>query len=257
MKKINFINAVFISIFRPREYYNLIKESLGRAFIYIILLTIITGLISFTTPARDYLDFIKLIENEVGNSFPEFTLQDGILDVKEKEPIIIKKPKKPIIIIDTSGGTTESKLDEYDECILILKDKLFYKKSSINIDQATYDFLNGVNLDKEGTRALLPRLKMGAYLIEFVTPFLMIFLNLFLAFVISLAASIMNALLRWPLKYRNIYKMSLYSITTAIILGSALRFLNITLLFTNYIYLILGCIYVFAAFKGVVINIED
>ena len=257
MKKINFVKAFFISIFKPGEYYNLIKESLVRAFVYMISITVITGLISFTTPARDYLDFINLIEDEVGNGFPEFTLYNGILDVKEKEPIIIIKAKKPTIIIDTSGETTESKLDEYDKCILILKDKLFYKKSNINIDQATYDFFKWINLDKEKTRELLPKLKMGAYLIEFVTPVLMIVLNLFSAFIISLAGVIINALLRWPLKYRNIYKMSLYSITTGIILGAILRYLNISLLFTNYIYLIIGFVYVFIAFKGVVINIED
>lgn len=257
MKKINFFNKIYISLIRPKEYYKLLKESLGRAFQYIIFLTLITGFISFITPTMDFLNFINLVEDELNNGFPEFNLQNGILDVKEKEPIVIKKKNKPIIIIDTSGGTTKEKLDEYKQCILILQDKLYYKKSNINIDEATYDFLNGLNLNKERTRELLPELKLGAYIIEFVTPFLMIFLNLFLAFVISLATSLMNALLRWPLRYRSVYKMSIYATTASVILGAVLRFINISLMYTNYIYIIIGCIYVFTAFKGVVNSIED
>lgn len=257
MRKINFFERFYISAIKPKEYYKLLKESLSSTFIYIIILSLLTGFISFITPTLDYLSFINLIEDEITNGFPEFALKEGVLDVKAREPMIIKKAKKPIIIIDTSGSTTKEILDEYDQCILILKDKLFYKKSNINVDEATYDFLKNIDLDKETTKELLPKLRMGAYLIESIAPFLIIILNLFLAFVISLVASLMNALLRWPLKYRDIYKMSVYSVTTAVILGATLRFLNISLIFSNYIYIVIGCLYIFIAFKGAVNSIED
>ncbi|MBL4933610.1 DUF1189 domain-containing protein [Clostridium paridis] len=244
MEKINFFKKIYISIIKPKDYYILIRETVIKAILYMMILTLITGIISFIVPAMGYYKFISLMENEINNGFPEFTLKDGILDVKEREPIVISKKNKPTIIIDTSGNTSENVLNKYDKCILILKDRAISKRNRYKIDRATYDFLDGMSLDKKKAQQFIPRLKYVVYLIVFLTPLLIVILNLFLALMISLIGTLINAVLKWPLEYKNIYKISIYSITLPIIIAAILRVTGISISYRYYFYIIIGGVYV-------------
>lgn len=253
----SFIKKLYISVTNPKGYRELVSEGVRNGLKYIIILSLLSGLVSFIFPAIDYSEFINIVEEEVNNGFPEFDLIDGKLDVKGDEPKIIERKDRPIVIIDTTGNIKESELNKYEKCILILKNKVYYKKNNYKIDEAQYDFLGNVELNKQKTKELIPKLKLATYLIWIVPSILMVFFNYFIAFIIFLWGILMNAFLKWPLKFREIYCVGLYSITTAILITSLLRILNISFRLNYYLYIVAGCIYGLLAILMMVNNIEE
>ncbi|MEQ8154184.1 MAG: DUF1189 domain-containing protein [Clostridiaceae bacterium] len=243
----NVLKKVYICAFNPGKYYILIREKLSKAVGYLILLTLVTGIISYIRPAFDYYKFMTLVESEINNDFPEFVLHNGVLDVKEEEPIIITKENKPPIIIDTSGKTSVSVMNNYRECILILRKEVYYKKDGGKIDKASFELLDDMYLDKKKTQESIPMLKNAAFLIIFLAPALNIILNLFLALTVSLAGIMFNCMIQCPLTYKTIYKISIYSLTSSIVLGAILKGSELSISFRYYVFIFLGAVYVIIA----------
>jgi len=80
---------------------------------------------------RNVYDFNKgvlMVLNDFKENIPNFVLANGELNVAGQMPIIINDGGPSVIIIDTSGKTAETVLDNYDSATLITEKKIQCKR---------------------------------------------------------------------------------------------------------------------------------
>ncbi|GIM29376.1 hypothetical protein CPJCM30710_20420 [Clostridium polyendosporum] len=260
MKNISFFIKIYKSIVKPKSYILFYKLSLRNSLKYLLAITLLLGAISYIRPAYDYYKFLDIIYNNITKDFPEFSFISGTLHIDGNQPLILQRNNK-YILIDTTGNTTESVLSEHESMILVLKDRVYYKKNNYNVDEASFDILQSIDFDKSDLIKYISIFKTGTILIIIVTPILLFIANMFLAFYVSLLGALINSVLKAGIRYKDLYKLSIYSITLPILISCTIRIIDISIPFINHIYIFIGFIYLFIAIKNIILeqtrNLEE
>ncbi len=113
-----------------KHYENVLRETVGRAVLYLILISLLLGAIGAIEVNYGISEFIK-IYNE---GWPNFELKDGELSVDGNMPIVLLEDEDNYFVIDTTNNTSPDVLDSYSEGALILKDKMINKKSEVQTE---------------------------------------------------------------------------------------------------------------------------
>ncbi|GFP78294.1 DUF1189 domain-containing protein [Clostridium fungisolvens] len=259
-KNVPFFIKIYNAMAKPKFYIKFNELSFASAIIYLFTISIIFGFISYIRPTYNYYKFMDTIHNEVVYEFPEFTFNNGILEVDGKQPILLKRNDYNIVI-DTTGKTGLSKIEDYDKAVLILKDKAYIKNGSSSIDETRYSIIKFLKFNKAEFIEAMYDFKAGAFIMLASAPVLFFLSNLFTAFMVSAVGTLINSVLKAGIKYINLYKLSLYAITTAVIISCIRRVLALNIVFINYIYLIISSVYMFLAIRNILItntkNIEE
>lgn len=211
------------------------------------------GAISYIRPAYDYYRFLDIIYNNITKDFPQFRFVKGSLQVDGAQPLVLQRNNK-YILIDTTGNTTEGILSQHESMILVLKDKVYYKKNNYSIDEASFDILQSIDFDKKDLIKYISIFKTATILIIIITPILFFIGNMFLAFYVSLLGTLISSVLKGGIKYKDLYKLSVYSITLPILISCTIRIINIRIPFINQIYIFIGSIYLLIAIKNIILE---
>jgi len=223
--KLGFFQKVYYSIAGFNYYKYFIKQSKWKAIVYLLLLALILGIISMIP----FVYYFNNITNEMATGFsksvPDFTFENGKLDVRGQMPIIISN-SGTTIIIDTSVNTDESILDNYDNALLITSDRMI-QKSYANKQVTDFGLIQGFKIDKKGIETMMPQLSL---LLKIVAAVIIIFGSIFFicfkfisALIISVIGLIINSVTKANLKYVDIFKLSVYSMTLPLLLGTLLN----------------------------------
>ncbi|WP_164880403.1 DUF1189 domain-containing protein [Clostridium manihotivorum] len=252
-KNISFVTKFYKSMTSPKFYIKFNQISLAAAVVYLFTISLILGLIGYIRPTLNYYRFMDTIHHEVVYDFPEFNFSNGILKVDGKQPILLRKSDY-YILIDTTGKTKVSDIEKYNKSVLILKDKAFIKNGDKPIDETRYSIIKFLHFDKKQFIQSMYDFKAGSFIILIAAPVLFFVSNLFTAFIVSMLGTLVNATLKAGIKYINLYKLSIYSITTSMVLSCIRRILGINIIFINYVYIIIGFIYLFLAIRNILIS---
>ena len=234
-EKMNVFKKFYKNLIDFKSYRYFHKETMGRAFLYLLLITLIFGGIISAKTAYNYNTGVSKVITYFNDKVPDFTLENGELNVDADMPIK-NVSGNDIMIIDTTNDTSESILDNYDTGILITKDKMIQKKSSLQTTVTQFSSLGNLKLTKAMLKSYIPLLKIGSV---FIVGFMLIgfyLSKLFSALLISLIGLIFNSAMDTKLDYGNIYKFSIYSLTVPIIIKTIIQFFNITVPFFFLIY---------------------
>lgn len=253
MSEFNYFSAFINSILKPKEYIFFYKSTKRQAIKYIFILSLVMGMIGYSRPAYNYYNFITIISKEVQKQFPQFEFRKGELYVYGQQPYSFNKGDLSVVI-DTTGSINEDKLNDYSKIILILKDRAFYKSNNFNIDEVKYYILDDLSFNKEILVKYINLFKIGTAVIIGLFPILIFFANIFLSVVVSLLGTIVNSVLKADIKYGDLFKLSLYSMTTPILTASILRFIGVKELMLNYVYIAVAFVYLFLAIKNIILN---
>ena len=90
-----FITAMFL----PKEYKKLLKQKTGRIVCYLLLLVFLAAFIQYAIPTLGAIAGMGGIKNIILNEIPEFSFENGELNVAEK---IEKEESGVYFIVDTS-----------------------------------------------------------------------------------------------------------------------------------------------------------
>ncbi len=101
--KQGFFKKVWNSIVKIEKYPDMAAEGLGRAFIYISKLVAILAIVLCLGIMYQTYQMLQEGVNYLKNEFPEFSYNNGILDVSSDEKIIISEDDSYVgkTIIDT------------------------------------------------------------------------------------------------------------------------------------------------------------
>lgn len=213
-----FFSKLKNSITNPKAYNEFLKESMGRAVIYLLLLCLIFGGINAIRNVYDFNKGVLMVLNDFKENIPNFVLANGELNVAGQMPIIINEGEPSVIIIDTSGKTVETVLDNYDSGTLITKTKYIEKKNPMQkseTDFASFKTLTVTNADVEKWIGIA---RFANILIVIFGPIFFFGTKFIAAFIISLFALLINVFCKAKVNFRELYKLSIYSLTFSIVL---------------------------------------
>ncbi|NJD02761.1 MAG: DUF1189 domain-containing protein [Ruminiclostridium sp.] len=247
--RLNFFTKIYYSISGFENYRFFVMQKTGRAVVYLLLLSLIIGLIGIIQPVIESNKMINQMIEGLERDVPDFTFENGNLDVKAKMPLIIDEGGLTIII-DTSGATDESILDSYNNALLILQNKMIQKNYA---NQRVTDFtvLQGFKIDKSDVRNMLPLVKWFIlFLFIILPPFIIAgrFLN---ALFVSIIGLIINSVKNTNLPYRDIFAISAHSLTLPLILGTILDFAGVHFLLSTLVYYLISAIYIWGAIGSI------
>lgn len=247
--KIGFFKRIYYSIAGFDNYRHLIFQKVGKSIVYLLLLSFLLSLIGLIQPMIMFNKVINEVLVEFDKSIPDFTLQNGKLEVKGEMPIITGDGASTIII-DTSGNTDESILEKYDSAILITSDKMI-QKSFANSRITDFAMLNGLKLDKNNIKNMLPIIKGISIFIFILLPPFIIAGRFISAFFVSIPGMIFNSVKNLNLRYSDIFSISAHSLTIPLILGLILDLVGVSFLLSTAVFYTISIVYIFGALNSI------
>jgi hypothetical protein len=245
--RLNFFTRIYYSIAGFNNYRYFLRQGVGKAVAYLIIIALIVGLVSFIPDIRTYNTVMDELIASFDTSVPDFTLSNGQLKVEGKMPIIIDEGATSIII-DTSDSPNESILDNYDSAILLTKDRMI-QKTFVNRRITEFSALQGLTLTKDSIRQSLPLMKPIGLFFFFFGLIFFVCGKFISALLISVVGIILNNVRRTNLSYQSIFKMSVFSLTLPLVLCTILDFFHIPMMWL--LFNILAAVYIYGAIHSI------
>lgn len=265
--KKGFFKKVWYSIFKLERYGEMSAEGLGRAFIYIIQLSLIFALVLGLTTIYQINEKVQkgitFLDEQVGN----FNYNEGILKLEKDEPVIAPSSTLGTIIIDTNIESQED-VNKYlnsldtNMGIILLKDKLIIKglaKDEI-IDYEYSTLLGNVGItkfDKQDTIKFLNSNNIWNFYVQIfiiVLPLCLIstvISVLITAFFLSVFGCIATLGAKIKIRYVAIFNLTVYSLTLSMLLQALYVIVNVTTGFNikyfQVMYIAVAAIYLIAS----------
>lgn len=223
-RKFSFWMKIVSSVQGIKHYEHVLKEAAGKAVLYLLLISLLLGAIGTVRGAIEVNDGISKFIKIYNDKCPNFELENGELSVDGDMPIVLSEDEENYIVIDTTNNTNPDVLDSYSEGILILKDKMI-QKNGIQTQVTDFKSLQEVTINKNivnrylpFANAIIPFLFLGNILWYFLGGILSsVFLALF--------ALIINGIFKTKLKYGQLYSLSIYALTTPLIIDTIFKIL--------------------------------
>ena len=263
--KKSFFKKVKISTVNIEKYPELAAEKVPRTINYlaklvaILVIVVCAGMIYKTT------QIVNQVVDYIEKEFPDFSYQDGLLDVKSETPITIENDTVGTIAIDTNAEEQESitnQMEEKENSIILLKNEVIIKNNSM-LGTATYkydemlDQIGITNFNKQdvinyarGAQMINIYISLGITL--FIYAFIIYFINtLANNLFISIFGYIANILAKVKVRYSVIFSMSIYATTLSILLNIIYVILNtftkFEIVYFDVMYISVAVIYLIAA----------
>lgn len=226
-KKLNFWMKIISSIKGINHCKEAIRETAGKAILYLLLFALIFGAVGSIRSAVDTNREISKFINVYNTKCPDFELVNGELTVEGNMPMTLAQNEDYYFVIDTTNSTSPDVLNSYNQGILILKDKFIQKKNALQTQTIEFSSLRGMTINKSKVNRYLPLAKLIIPFI-FVGNILKYFLGgLISALILALFALILNSTFKTNLSYGQLYSLSIYALTVPIIMDVIFLIFNI------------------------------
>lgn len=245
----NLFAQFYNSITNLESYKYFLKQSFGKAFLYLFLTSIILAGIGGFKTIYDFNAGINDTVKYFKTDFPPFELKNGELEVTAEMPYVLAKNEKEIVIIDTSGKVDETILNDYNNGIFVSKYGIDYKKNTFETRKIDFSSLNGVTFTKETLLKWLPYLKWFSLIIIFFGFFFYLVGKLISALFVSIGGIIIAKILKHEIRFGDLYKLSIYSLTSSILVYTIKNLSGLTIPFFSLIYYGIALIYLWNVLK--------
>ena len=217
-EKMGFFSKLKNSIFDPTAYNTFLKESTGRAVVYLLLLCLIFGGLNAIRNVYDFNRGIIVALSDFKEKVPNFTLENGELNVEGQMPIIINEGQASVVIIDTSGKSEGNVLDKYSSGVFISKTKFIQKKNAIQKTETDFANLRTLTITKPQVESWIGLAKYANIFIVVFGPIFFFAFKFISAFIVTLLGLIINAFFKAKVNFAELYKLSIYALTFSIML---------------------------------------
>lgn len=247
--RMGFFSRIYYSMAGFGKYRYFLRQSTGKAVVYLLLITLVIGVITFIPAVNEYNKIIDELIANFDSSIPDFTFANGKLEVSGNMPIVIDNGGVTIVI-DTSPNAEDTILEDYDTVILITSDKII-QKNYVDKSVTSFSSMQGIVLTRDTVKQSLPIMKpLGIFLFVFGGMFFVCgkFIS---ALFVSLIGLVINSVRNTRLSYRSIFKISVYSLTLPLLLCTLLDLLPISIPFIWLLFYIIAAVYVYGAINTI------
>lgn len=219
--KLKFLLRVKISMTNVKQYGLLAKENLSKAIGYILILSIIVG----TSLGVTQFVLLNVLEESAkvvleSEDF-KFEINNGLLDFKASP--LKQEQGSTLVIIDSSKTLADaesfrSTTVHKDMSSVFLQDGIIARSNGMEYKMKYSDtpFL-GEYIDNEVALDILEKAKPIKYIIFVIMILITYIIALAKALLISVAGALSNKMNGAKLKYKDIFKISIYSLTLPMI----------------------------------------
>ena len=220
--KIKMRNKFIFSI-NPKKYVYLYKEKLSKAFLYVLVLALIIGVIQGAMSALVISGLEKTTKMILNQDEVQFKMKDGILHFKTSP--IKEEEGQTLLYIDTNKGIEEleslrSITVHKDMVTVLLKDGFMIKGGSEDITYKYSDLgLDKVDFDNSFIIAVLEKVNVVKYIaipIMIISNFVQLIIY---ALLISLVGLLSNLIVNRKIGYGKLFNLSLYAVTLPAIIN--------------------------------------
>ena len=270
INRIGFFKKTWNSIIKIEKYPDMAAEGLSSAITYLFKIVAILALVLCLGTIYQIHEVVKDGVTYLQNEFPDFSYNDGTLDVKTEDVITIDGENSLAgkVIIDTKTDRDEqinkymNEITDYGDGVIVLKDKVIVKTSGIsgNITYIYKDMLNQMNITSFTKQDVIAYANSTAiislYLSVFITIYIYVFIMYFLTTIsnvllLSVFGFITTWLARIKMRYVAIFNMSVYALTLSVLLNVIYIAINIFVPFNityfQVMYVAVAAIYLVAA----------
>jgi len=244
MPRYNIFHPWILSFFSMDLYRDVARNWRGTAFFYLFVLLVTCSLL--TTYIFNY-SFGLVLEHAVQSmvsDMPTISITDGDVSIDQPVPYYVKDPEEGdvIAIIDTSGKITS--LDETKAIVLLTKNKLFMRNDHDEVRIITLPKNLNMSLSEEKIVPIMDKLKFFMPFILFPIIVLIAYgYRIVQAFLYGFLGFIFSRILRVPLDYLSLVRLSVIAVTPAIIIATLLRFLGIGFAYEAWFYFLISMMY--------------
>ena len=240
--KLNFLSRVKISIFKVRSYSIFLDEGLNKSMTYMLMLSVIIGMISGVIQFNVLTGLEKSAKNLLKQEDFKFEMSSGILDFKSSP--YKQEENSDIIIIDTNKLLSDSESIRY---VIVHKDRsvVFFKDGILaNINDEEYrfkysDIPYNEYINNDVALNALNNSKPIKYIWVVATILITYIVSMFNAVFISLLGLISNKTSGLNLNYKDVLKLSIYSTTLTIIIKTIIPIGSFSIIISS-IYLVIA-----------------
>ncbi|ATD53771.1 DUF1189 domain-containing protein [Clostridium chauvoei] len=221
--KLNFITRMRISVVKIKDYPMLIKEGLNKALTYILIFSLIIGLTLGISQAIFLGTFQKIAVELLQQDEYEFEMVDGTLDFKASP--YEQEEGSTISIFDTTKSTDDaesyrSTVVHKDMSVIFFKDGIVARNDGDEYIAKFKDIpMIPKYINNESFINTINKLSPVKYIVIVVMILTTYAKILFQALIISVAGMLFSKMKNANLKYVDVLKISLYSMTLPIILN--------------------------------------
>ncbi len=247
-------NSLYRSLYDFKAYAGFKKGTMGRAFLYLFVVSMIFGIIGSVKIYMGMDQAFKDMHQTFTKDFPNFTFTKDGLEVEGKMPIISAEGNKFVTVVDTEGKVSPSVLDLYEEGIYVGKTKLIFKKNQVETRE--YDLSSFKELAPLTKRDVEKFFAYSWVISLFVIIFFLAFYfvaKIVNAAVVGLIGLIYSAITRSGESYGNLFKLSVYALTLPIILETLQMVTGFNIPFFFWVYFAIAAgylIYALIRIKG-------
>lgn len=218
MVKMNFRNQFMGSVFKTEYYSAFIKQSTGKAVLYVVLLIFIASLSFGIKLSVAWNDGVNTIRTQIQTKSPDFIFTGGELAVKAPMPYVIHDTKEIVIVVDTSGKTNEQVLNGREKGLFIGKNKVIDKMSQV--ETRTYDLskIKDITFTKADVVQVIPLLKWFNIILVISLFIFGIISNLFAALIVASCGWIVSKMMSYKIIFADLYKISIHALTLPLVL---------------------------------------
>lgn len=220
--KIKMTNKLIFSI-NPKKYVYLYKEKISKAFLYVLLLSLIIGVIQGAMSAVIISGLEKTTKMILNQDEVQFEMKDGLLDFKASP--IKDEEGQALLYIDTNKGIEDleslrSITVHKEIATVLLKDGFMIKGGSEDIIYKYSDLgLDKVDFDNSFVITALEKVDIVKYI---VIPIMIVinFIQLIIyALLISIVGLLSNLITNRKIRYGKVFNLSLYAVTLPVIIN--------------------------------------
>jgi hypothetical protein len=233
---VNYFDKIIKSMTDSNFGESIKKEKAVVSFKYFFILIVIVGSMSVSKFTLDIDKVMKEIISDIKSEFGNFELKNGTFIYYEDMPFI-KEDGETAIVIDTTGITNEDVLKNYKVGAFISESKLVFKKHASKKTIYNFQDFKDSNFTKKQFIEIMEKMSTPLILFTFIMGMLVLIIWKILGVIIlTIMAILVSAGLKIKLKYIEILKVTIYSITLPTIIKVILYMseINIPIMFAVY-----------------------
>jgi hypothetical protein len=213
----------FIFSINPKKYVYLNKEKLSKAFLYVLLLSVIIGLVQGIMGAVLISGIEKTTKMILEEDEVQFEMKDGVLDFKnsplkeeEGQALLYIDTNKDIDDLDSLRSITVHK----DTVTVLLRDGFMVKSGSESVTQKYSDLgLDLINFNNDFVISIIEKFDIVKYIIIPIMIVVNFVQLLMYALFISLMGILSNLISNRKMSYNRVFNLALYSVTLPTIIN--------------------------------------
>ncbi|MBK1813431.1 DUF1189 domain-containing protein [Clostridium sp. YIM B02505] len=252
-KKDNFFKKFLKAIVDVKYYINFNRETLGRAFLYLLIMSILLGGINSIKTVYSVTKAISSAVSELNNNDIDFRLEDGVMNISSSP--FTYKDNDTLIIVDTTKNASEFDKsiikDKSPNMMYVFKDKFIMNQQNGQNQDVKYSDFGAITVTKEGVINFIGTLKWLSILLVPLFMIGMFIGHMFSALVVAVIGILINIVIKAKVEFGNLYKLAIYALTLPTVIDIVRGAFSLQVPHFYKIYILVALIYIGIVLKTI------